>query len=484
MRQIKPTGILRTAVASAVLMGLAACGGGGADDSALTTDNAQAGDSALASGSATPAQQSKARPTPPPPTDPNPVVVPVDAALALVSTSATGRASDGTNCGISADGSQVAFTSSSSALVAGDTNNISDVFVKNVRTGAIARVSTNNSGGQLQIASTCLGMTPDATHIVFMTPEVIGSNPFSPPVVTEAAIFVKNLRTGAVTNVAPPRNTFANIAGYRFQSISDNGNRVALIALPTTTYLGGYETVANGPARALIRDTGSGALVDLSPEVSLDVAQGAVNSNMLLSPDGSKLAFNSRANAPAVGDTNGGSDVFVLNIASRSVSLASPAGASPSFQNYTVSGFLAGGSKLAFISTAPTSAGGVGAYINDLDSGAINLVFAADVGQALPQPLSFSGDGSLLTYTRPYFVSGRQEVVVRQVSTGQEQLANITSSGLVANGESRFPLLSRDGSTVVYDSNATNLVRPILSEAYRYRPYAKTLSRPAVQTPG
>jgi hypothetical protein len=484
MRRINPRDMLVTAMASAVLLGIAACGGGGADDNVQASSNAIGSQDANSDKAS---EQSKARPSPrpnPPPVDPNPVVTPVDASLVLASTSASGRASDGSNCAISADGSRVAFTSRSGALVAGDSNNTEDVFVKNVRTGAIARVSTNSAGGQLQAISTCLGMTPDANYVVFMNPEVIGVGPYLPPVVTEAAIFVKNLRTGAVTNVAPPRNVFSNTAGYRFQSISDDGNRVALIALPTTVYLGGYETAALGPARALVRDIGTGALVDLSPQVSLDLSQGTVITNIVLSPDGSKLAFSSRANNPAVGDTNGGADVFTIDIASRAVSLVSPLGASPSFQNYAISGFLAGGSKLAFISSAPTSAGGVGAYVRDLDSGALSLVFAAPAGQALPQPLSFSADGSLLAYTRPYFVSGRNEAIVRNVSTGQEQLANVTSTGVVGNGESRFPLLSRDGSAMVYDSNATNLVRPVLSEAYLYRPYVKTINRPAGQTPG
>ncbi len=480
MRRINPRDMLATAMASAVLFGIAACGGGGADDNVQASGNAIGSQDANSDKAS---EQSKAGPNPPP-VDPNPVVTPVDASLVLASTSASGRASDGSNCAISADGSQVAFTSRSSALVAGDSNNTEDVFVKNVRTGAIARVSTNSAGGQLQAVSTCLGMTPDANYVVFMNPQVIGGSAFSPTVVTEATIFVKNLRTGAVTNVAPPRNAFSNTAGYRFQSISDDGNRVALIALPTTIYLGGFETAALGPARALVRDIGTGTLTDLSPQVSLDVSQGAVITNIALSPDGSKLAFSSRTNYPALGDTNGGADVFTIDIASRAVSLISPAGASPSFQNYAISGFLAGGSKLAFISAAPTSAGGVGAYVRDLNSGALSLVFAAPVGQALPQPLSFSGDGSLLAYTRPYFVSGRDEAIVRNVSTGQEQLANVTTAGVAGNGESRFPLLSRDGSAVVYDSNATNLVRPVLNENYLYRPYVKTINRPAGQTPG
>lgn len=458
--------LLACAMGSTVIWGLSACGGGSGDGGAVAG-------SAAAN---TTVAQTKARPSPTP-TDPFPVVVPVDATLALASTTATGQAANGAACAISSDGSQVAFTSNSALFVgtANYLNGISDVFLKNLRTNALTRINTRSDGSRLSLSSTCVGMTPDANFFVFTTPAALGGSPYSTEPPPEPSMYVKNLRTGALTNVSPPLNQFTNVASYRFQSISEDGNRVAFIAEPTTTYLGGYETRANGPARALVRDLRSGELIDLSATVSLDVSQSSVIGNMVLSPDGTKLAFNSRTNYPAAGDTNGGSDVFLLDITSRAVTLVSPAGASPSFQNYAIPGFLVGGSKLAFIASAPTSAGGVGAYIKDLTTGATRLVFAAAAGQSLPTPLSFSGDGNLVAYTQPYYVSGRDEAVVRNLVTGQEQLVNRTAAGVAGDGESRFPLLSRDGSRVVFDSSSGNLVRPNLPTPYLYQPYVKTL---------
>ena len=49
---------------------------------------------------------------------------------------------------ISADGRYVAFASWASNLVPGDTNGISDVFVRDLQTGAITRVSTDANGDQ------------------------------------------------------------------------------------------------------------------------------------------------------------------------------------------------------------------------------------------------------------------------------------------------------------------------------------------------
>jgi hypothetical protein len=467
MRTPFPHNVLTTTLTSALLLGLYACGGGSEDTSTIAANN-----SADAFGAPS-AAQGKPR-TAPPPINPNPVIVPVDSTLALGSTNAAGQDAVGLiqTCGISADGSQVIMTTDASNLVEGIApfNIQKNVFLKNVRTGSVTRINTNSTGGLLSDA-TCVGMTPDASAVVFTTPQIFPAA-FSGDPVIEPAVYVKNLRTGAVTNVAPPLNTFANISRYRFQSISDDGNRVALTAEPTAQYIP-YSFIPLGPAIPLLRDIPSGALINLAQTVSLDLNGNAeANTKLLLSSDGTKIAFNSRANYPALGDTNGSTDAFVVDIASRNVRLVSPAGAS----GFTVLSFLSGGNRLALQNDA-------GVHIKDLGTHTSRLVFAATLGIVQPVPSSFTGDGSLLTYTRPYYstASGRDEAVVRNTATGQEQRVSITASGVAGNGESRFPLISRDGGHVVFESNASNLVRPALPPTYRT--YVKTLSTSAA-TPG
>lgn len=60
--------------------------------------------------------------------------------------SATLANADSRHPSISADGRQVAFRSEATNLVPGDANGVEDIFVKNVETGAITRVSTDASG--------------------------------------------------------------------------------------------------------------------------------------------------------------------------------------------------------------------------------------------------------------------------------------------------------------------------------------------------
>ncbi len=90
-------------------------------------------------------------------------------ALQRVSTSAANAQANGASADpfVSGDGRYVVFSSSAANLVAGDTNGVADVFVKNLQTQAIARVSVGTEGAQATTASTALGISADGLHIVF-----------------------------------------------------------------------------------------------------------------------------------------------------------------------------------------------------------------------------------------------------------------------------------------------------------------------------
>ncbi|OPG04036.1 hypothetical protein B1R27_26580 [Streptomyces sp. GKU 895] len=93
-----------------------------------------------------------------------------------VSTAADGTQGDGASSGayLSADGRRVVFVSAATNLVPDDTNGVADVFVKDLRTGAIERVSAATDGTQADgpaTGGTALGghrvaYTSDATNLV------------------------------------------------------------------------------------------------------------------------------------------------------------------------------------------------------------------------------------------------------------------------------------------------------------------------------
>jgi Tol biopolymer transport system component len=65
-----------------------------------------------------------------------------------VSTAADGTQANGVSsaASLSGDGRRVAFVSAATNLVPGDTNGLADVFVKDLRTGAVERVSVAADG--------------------------------------------------------------------------------------------------------------------------------------------------------------------------------------------------------------------------------------------------------------------------------------------------------------------------------------------------
>ncbi|MFE2522535.1 TolB family protein [Streptomyces mirabilis] len=79
-----------------------------------------------------------------------------------VSTAADGTQADGVSsaASLSADGRRVAFVSAATNLVPGDTNGLADVFVKDLRTGTVERVSVAADGTEADrpaVGSTSLG---------------------------------------------------------------------------------------------------------------------------------------------------------------------------------------------------------------------------------------------------------------------------------------------------------------------------------------
>ena len=99
----------------------------------------------------------------------------------------------------SPDSTRVAFMSWSHELVPGDTNGSRDIFVKNVQTGAIDRVSVSATGAQANNYSEYPAFAPTGNRLVFnsaATNLVVGDNN------SAQDVFVKDLSTGAVTAVS------------------------------------------------------------------------------------------------------------------------------------------------------------------------------------------------------------------------------------------------------------------------------------------
>ena len=86
-----------------------------------------------------------------------------------VSTRSNGGEANGSSTlqGISGNGRFVVFTSNATNLVPGDSNGVSDVFVKNRKTGKTTRVSLRSNGAQGNQASFSATISPNARYVTF-----------------------------------------------------------------------------------------------------------------------------------------------------------------------------------------------------------------------------------------------------------------------------------------------------------------------------
>ncbi len=192
----------------------------------------------------------------------------------------------------------MAFLSSASNLVSGDTTFASDVFVHDRQTGAITRVSVDSSGVQGNNGSSDVSISADGRFVAFTSN---ASNLVSGDINDYSDVFVHDRQTGATTRVSV--DSSGAQGAFFFASISANGRFVAFnyYFLKGTTY--DYDV--------FVHDRQTGATTRVSVDSSNNDNSGAYSANPSISADGRFVAFTSDAYNLVPGDTNGYRDVFV-----------------------------------------------------------------------------------------------------------------------------------------------------------------------------
>jgi Tol biopolymer transport system component len=122
-----------------------------------------------------------------------------------VSVDATGAQanSDSYSPSISADGGSVAFSSFSSNLVAGDSNGAADVFVKEIVPGTVVRASVSSEGAEADAESFLPSLAPEGGHVVFKS---LASNLVAGDTNGTEDIFLRDLLTGTTSRISEARD--------------------------------------------------------------------------------------------------------------------------------------------------------------------------------------------------------------------------------------------------------------------------------------
>jgi Tol biopolymer transport system component len=349
-----------------------------------------------------------------------------DGASVVISTDSTGSQTDGQSFDpvFSPDGTKVAFYSHANDLVAGDTNNALDIFVKDLVSGLTMRVSTDAAGGQADDGSAGPTFSPDGQEIAFTS---VATNLV--PGVSGEQLYLKNIATGAIQCVSSGAGN-----GGRFAAFSPNGSQIAFLA-NGGTFL--YDR--SDSATTLVSSSGDSAPV-FSPDgsklayvqgtslIEYDIASrhetvlakiaGISPDSFALSPDWTRLAFISSVADLVPGDTNNAPDVFIETLATGSIERVSvsAAGVQSNGLSCETPLFSPDGTKLSFFSNATNLLGPSSAkpkydqlFVKDLSTGAVTCVSTnaggrpaagfVDPPTSVVHPEIWSPDGSNIVYS-------------------------------------------------------------------------------------
>jgi Tol biopolymer transport system component len=204
---------------------------------------------------------------------------------------------------ISADGQFVAFQSTSTNLVAGDTNQHMDVFVRDRAAGSTERISVGASGTQGDDDSSHPLLSADGTTVAFGS---LATNLVANDTNGRSDAFVCDLATNTLERISVDPSGVEGDSDSIPSSISADGRYVAIWSLATNLVPGD----TNGASDCFVRDRATG----ITERVSVDSSGGESDDDSFgpfLSADGRFVAFVSCATNLVPSDANGTWDVFV-----------------------------------------------------------------------------------------------------------------------------------------------------------------------------
>ena len=198
----------------------------------------------------------------------------------------------------SADGSQVVFASYSNLVVADTIHSRNDIFIKNLNTGVIRLVNTASDGTQANGASWSPTLSADANKIVFAS---AASNLVVGDTNGTWDVFVKDLSTGSVSRVSTTSNGLQASGDSNYSSLSADGNKVVFFSTASNLVAGDTNGIEDIFVKDL--NTGAITRVNTASDGSQANRASYQYNSASLSSDGSKVVFSSSASNLVQGDT-------------------------------------------------------------------------------------------------------------------------------------------------------------------------------------
>ncbi|SCG52448.1 hypothetical protein GA0070609_2664 [Micromonospora echinaurantiaca] len=254
---------------------------------------------------------------------------------------------------VSNDGRYVAFVSSATNLVPDDTNEMTDVFVRDTVANTTTRLSVGPGGVQSDGDSYGVTMSNSGTRIAFTSS---ASTLVEDDTNGEADVFVADVTTGQLTRASVTTAGAEGDGRSTYGIISGGGDHVAFTSFAANL----VPMDTNGVDDLFVRDlatntttrenvTSSGGQANPDPDLGFSI------SSLSITDDGRTVAFSSWADNLVPADTNGASDVFIRDRTTGTTSrITAAGGVQADGDNATISG---DGSTILFTSTSDALSG-------------------------------------------------------------------------------------------------------------------------------
>jgi Tol biopolymer transport system component len=199
---------------------------------------------------------------------------------------------------ISTNGRYALFESSASDLVPSDTNNLTDVFVRDLVAGTSMLVTVSTNGGSANGVSRSSVMTPDGRYVAFVSSAsnlVPGDTNGIPDVfVRDLQAHVTTLASVGATTTTPPSGSGISVISSESPDITSDGHYVAFYS-SAINLVTGVQKVGDIYIRDLVGSTTVWASTYARTAVQSTMgAANAVSFNHALSDDGQYVAYEAR----------------------------------------------------------------------------------------------------------------------------------------------------------------------------------------------
>lgn len=359
---------------------------------------------------------------------------------------------------VSSNAQFIAFASAAGNLVAGDTNNASDIFVRDQLSGTTTLVSVGLDGQSpvhpYRATNSPLSSHPrisaDGRWVFF---ESLATNLVAiEDTNREVDIFVRDLLAGTTTLVS------VNLAGQgtanarsELSSITPDGRFAAFVSAATDL----DPAATNSLGDVFIRDVQQGVTFGASTNVAwhMTVAtNGYVCLNPVLSADGAYVAFKA---APR--ETNV-AWLFVQHLTTGNTTVLSTNSGFSTPPSLSADGRWAAGES------------GTNVYVWEIPTGSNVLVNVNAAGTGLSNGRALAPtltpDGTRVAFVSsatdltPNATNGLPQIYVRDLASNITQLVSVNREGIASRGDFEIypPTISADGRWIAFESDADDLV--------------------------